>query len=234
MHSLTKDKIQGICFDLFNTLVSVGQVPADVGPSTAEILGVDIQVWREVCFSEHHEICEPTDATETLRRLAHSIDPEIPEATIQKAVTVRQRRFDYALQYVETEVLDVLGDLRQSGLRLGLISNASSSEVQAWPASPLAGLFDTTIFSCDCGSKKPDSPIYHAALRGLSLEPDSCLFVGDGGSNEHFGAHAVGMKPVLLRRYLQRDEKQRREKELASILTAGIDTLSELRNCFLK
>lgn len=226
------DNIQGVCFDLFNTLVSVGQVPAHVGRYTADILGVDIQVWRDACFGEHHDIRGPTDATENLRRMAHSINPNIPEAAIQEAVKVRQRRFDYALHHVEPEVLNVLNDLRQGGMRLALISNASTAEVQTWSASPLAPLFDTAIFSCHCGSMKPDPGIYQEALGELALEPTSCLFVGDGGSNEHQGAHALGMKPVLLRRYLQPERRQQLERELAAILIARIDSLTELRSWF--
>lgn len=226
------ENIQAICFDLFNTLVSVGQVPADVGPTTAAILGVDIQIWRDVCFSEHHDICGPTDATENLRRMAHSIDPAIPEVAIQEAVKVRQRRFDYALQHVEPEVLNVLQELRQTGLRLALISNASTAEVQAWPVSPLAGLFDTAIFSCHCGSMKPEPGIYQEALKKLGIAPTTCLFVGDGGSNEHYGAHLLGMKPVLLRRHLPPQRKRELEQELAGILVAGIDSLAELKNWF--
>jgi putative hydrolase of the HAD superfamily len=230
MHSV--NNIQGICFDLFNTLVSVGKVPAHVGPSTAEILGVDIQTWRDACFGEHHDICGPTDATDNLRRMAHAIEPGIPEVTIQKAVRVRQRRFDHALLHVDDEVLTVLDGLRESGIRLALVSNASTSEVQAWPASPLASLFDITVFSCDCGSMKPEPAIYQQALRELGLVPQACLFVGDGGSNEHHGAHEVGMKPVLLRRYLQPHRYQQLEQELAAVLTASIDSVAELRDWF--
>ena len=226
------DNIQGICFDLFNTLVCVGQVPAHVGPTTAELLGVDVEVWRDACFGEHHDICRPTDATDNLRRLAHSINPRIPEATIQMAVQVRQRRFDYALQQVDAAVLQALGELRQSGMRLALVSNASTAEVQFWSASPLASLFDTAVFSCHCGSMKPEPGIYLRALKALALPPQTCLFVGDGGSNEHHGAHAVGMKPVLLRRYLQPARRQELERELASVLTASIDSLTELTDWF--
>lgn len=224
--------IQGICFDLFNTLVSVGQVPAHVGPFTADILGVDKQAWRDACFGEHHDICGPTDATDNLRRLAHSIDPRIPEVTIRHATRVRQRRFDYALKHVDAEVLKVLHDLRQNGLRLALVSNASTSEVQAWPVSPLAPLFDTTVFSCDCGSMKPEAGIYKQALTELVLAPQDCLFVGDGGSNEHHGAYAIGMKPVLLRQYLQPERQHKLEQDLATVLIASIDSLTELRNWF--
>ena len=230
MHAM--GNIQGICFDLFNTLVSVGKVPVHIGPNTAEILGVDIQAWRDACFGEQHDICGPTDATDNLRRMAHSIDPRIPEATIRKAVRVRQRRFDYALQHVEAEILNVLGNLRLKGIRLALVSNASTAEVQAWPKSPMAPLFDTAVFSCHCGSMKPEPDIYQHALTELGLAPQSCLFVGDGGSNEHHGAHAVGMKPVLLRRYLQPERYQQLEWELTAVLTASIHSLTELRDWF--
>jgi putative hydrolase of the HAD superfamily len=165
--------------------------------------------------------------------MAHSIEPGIPEAAIQKAVSVRQRRFDHALLHVDDEVLTVLGSLHhKKGMRLALVSNASTAEVQAWPASPLASLFDATVFSCHCGSMKPEPAIYQLALRELGLAPQSCLFVGDGGSNEHHGAHAVGMKPVLLRRYLQPPRHQQLEQELAAVLTASIDSLTELRDWF--
>lgn len=225
--------IQGICFDLFNTLVSVAKVPAHLGPNTAEVLGVNIQTWRDTCFGEHHDICGPTDATDNLRRMAHSIEPGIPEAVIQKAVRVRQRRFDHALLHVDDEVLTVLHGLRdKNGMRLALVSNASTAEVQAWPDSPLASLFDATVFSCHCGSMKPDPAIYQQALTELGLAPQCCLFVGDGGSNEHHGAHAIGMKPVLLRRHLQPERHQQLEQELASVLTASIDSLTELRDWF--
>ena len=219
---------QGICFDLFNTLVSVGRIPGHVGPMTAEVLGVDTETWRDACFGEHHDICGPTDALDNLRRMAHSIDPTIPETTIQQAARVRQRRFDYALLNVEDDVLGALGYLRRQGVRLALVSNASTAEVQAWSQSPLAPLFDTAVFSCHCGSKKPEPGIYRQALAELELVAHSCLFVGDGGSNEHHGAHAVGMKPVLLRRYLQPERQQELEQELAGILMGVVDSLLEL------
>ena len=220
--------IRGICFDLFNTLVNVASVPEDIGPMTADVLGLDHEIWRRACFGEQHEICSPTNALENLRRLAHSIDPTISEETIQEAVKARQRRFDHALLNIEEETLATLADLQQTGIRLALVSNASSAEVRAWPQSPLAPLFDSAIFSCHCGSKKPDPGIYQYALTQLGLAPHSCLFVGDGGSNEHMGAYAVGMKPILLRRHLQPARRQELEQELAEILTATIDSLVEL------
>lgn len=197
-------KIRAICFDLFHTLVDVGRVPDHVGRYTADILGVDRQVWNDRCFSSDHEIRRPTRHHEVIRALAHSIDPAIPSERIEQAVTERQRRFDHALREVEEDTLGGLAALRGRGLRLALVSNASTAEVAAWAESPLAAQFDTAVFSCECGYAKPEPEIYRLACARLGVAPEQAMFVGDGGSDEHAGAAAVGMHPVLLRRFLDR------------------------------
>ena len=55
------------------------------------------------------------------------------------------------------------------------------------------------MFSCSVGLKKPDPRIYQLAANRLEVEPESCLHIGDGGSNELTGASKVGMHPVLIR-----------------------------------
>lgn len=194
--------IAGICFDLFHTLVDVGAVPESVGRYTADILGVDREAWNAACFGPLHDICRWTDHAETVRCLAHSLDPVIPWERIERAAEERQRRFDHSLLQIEPATLMALRDLREKGLLLARVSNASSGEVAAWSASPLAPLFDAAVFSCECGSAKPQAPIYRHALDALGLAPEQCLFVGDGGSDEHRGARAVGLHPVLLTRHI--------------------------------
>ncbi len=203
--------VQAICFDLFHTLVDVGRVPDHVGRYTADILGVDRQVWNDRCFSTDHEIRRPTRHVDVIRALAHSIDPDIPLAVIEQAVEERQRRFDHALREVEAETVEALSALRARGLRLALVSNASTAEVAAWAASPLAAQFHTAVFSCECGYAKPEPEIYHLACERLGVAPEQALFVGDGGSDEHAGAAAVGMQPVLMRRFLDRMDPERLE-----------------------
>lgn len=193
--------IRGVCFDLFHTLVDVWQVPGTVGGFTADILGVDRRRWSEACFGPLHDICRPTDALDTLRCLAHSIDPDVPEERIRAAAVDRQRRFDHCLRHPPAESVAALEALRARGLRLALVSNASSAEVAAWEHSPLAGLFDAAVFSCYCGSRKPEPAIYHTALKALGLAASECLFVGDGGSDEHRGARALGFTTVLTTRF---------------------------------
>jgi putative hydrolase of the HAD superfamily len=189
-------KINTIFFDLFNTLISVGEVPADIGRFTADILGFDHEQWNRACFSEAHEICRPTEHEQVLYTLARSIDPEISPERVKEAAEHRQRRFDYALVQVRDDVLDVLKRLKEQDLQLALISNASTAEVSAWPESPLSDLIDRAFFSCECGFKKPDNDIYQHAIKSMSTGENESLFVGDGGSDEFLGAHQSGLKTV--------------------------------------
>lgn len=208
--------IRAVCFDLFHTLIDVGRVPDAVGRYTADVLGLEHAVWNDSCFSQHHEIRKPTRHIDVIRTLAHSIDLEIPDHLIEEAVDDRQRRFDYALKNVEQDVLDVLAELRDKGIKLALISNASTAEVAAWDQSPLRNCFDVAIFSCHCGLAKPEIDIYHFAANSLEVEPQQCLFVGDGGSNEHEGSRNAGMHPMLMSYYLagQTEKLQERRKKV--------------------
>jgi putative hydrolase of the HAD superfamily len=220
---------RAICFDLFSTLISVGLVPEHVGGFTADILGVDRKHWNEACFGPLHEIRKPSQHLDNLRRMALSLDSTIPEQRIIEAVEARQARFDYALEHgVEAAVLQPLTRLKQSGYKLALVSNASSPEVQAWSRSPLSGLFDATVFSCETGYCKPEADIYHHTLALLGEAAEACLFVGDGGSDEHFGAARVGMKPVLISHYLDEADSQLRLQKYRDVIIEHITSLDEL------
>ena len=124
--------------------------------------------------------------------------------------------------------MDPLHRMGNNGIKLGLISNASTSEVQAWPDSPLAEFFDVVSFSCHCGEIKPDPAIYINTLDKMAVAAEHCLFVGDGGSDEHSGAHAVGMKPVLVTHYLHVDEQPERLKKYREVLFGVVSDIETL------
>jgi len=190
---------RAVCFDLFNTLVNVGEVPERIGGSTARLLGVDSSDWNNACFSDEHELSRPSNHFDVIRKLAHGLDSTIPLEKIEEATRQRQARFDYALTtQVSGDVVNTLSKLRDRGYLTALISNASTDEVKAWPESPLRDLFDVSVFSCHVGMKKPDPAIYHYTAAQLGVETQHCVFVGDGGSDEHHGAHASGMTPLWL------------------------------------
>jgi putative hydrolase of the HAD superfamily len=97
------------------------------------------------------------------------------------------------------DTLATVQAFRDAGSKIGLLSNCSAEVPPLWVHSPLASLFDFTVFSCAVGAMKPDRRVYDAACGGLGVAPERCLFVGDGGARELTGAAAVGMEAILLR-----------------------------------
>ncbi len=94
---------------------------------------------------------------------------------------------------------EILRELRQRGMPTALISMCAPDTPALWRASPLAGLIDVEVFSCEVGLRKPDPEIYLAATERLGVDPAACLYVGDGSYRELTGASAVGMRAILIR-----------------------------------
>jgi putative hydrolase of the HAD superfamily len=97
-------------------------------------------------------------------------------------------------------VVETLDELRRRGLRVGLISNCTEDVALVWAESRFGPLFDAAVLSATAGCMKPDRRIYERACGELGVEPEECLFVGDGANDELRGARDVGMTPVLIHR----------------------------------
>ena len=197
-------RYDAVVFDLFWTLISLEAVGA-AGPQLHEELGVPRERWDPVWLSYEDGRARGRYRAnaEVLALMAADLGlPREPErwATLCLA---RKARFRRALVEVEPEVLAALGELRSLGLKLGLLSDADCDEIAAWPDSPLCPLFDCALFSCHEGLRKPEAAFFRRLCQRLGVEPQRCLYVGDGRSDEHLGARAVGMTPVLITRHLQ-------------------------------
>ena len=70
------------------------------------------------------------------------------------------------------DALSTVEALRDRGLEVGMISNASSEMSQLWAESTLADAFDAVLFSADERMMKPDRRLYErmAVLLGVSTE----------------------------------------------------------------
>ncbi|HXI32127.1 MAG TPA: HAD-IA family hydrolase [Vicinamibacterales bacterium] len=194
-----------VLFDLFHTLVSV-PAPAAVGElPVGQHLGVCPLEWQRRYHDDDVEgrcVGRVTDSFEAMRRVAHSIDPTVPEARIRAAIESRRRCFEIGFVQVEPGMLDALDRLRAAGIRLALVSDAGADDVESWPRSPLRDRFDAVLFSYALGVRKPDARIYAAALAAVNARAADAIFVGDGGSDEHRGARAIGLRTVLVTRLL--------------------------------
>jgi putative hydrolase of the HAD superfamily len=97
------------------------------------------------------------------------------------------------------DAVATLSRLRSLGIRTAVVSNTSSEVPPLWRGSPLAGIVDVQVFSCTERLMKPDRRIFELAAGRLGVEPNQCLYVGDGADDELEGARAVGMDAILLR-----------------------------------
>jgi putative hydrolase of the HAD superfamily len=195
--------LKAIIFDLFHTLTSL-EVSGAPGRSTAEALGVDRDAWNRFWLADPDDyVLGHADIIVPVGRIARQLNPRVTDEQIRAAVAERYGRFHHALTHIEAETINGLKSLREMSYRLGLISNCGEDEAKPWPESPLAPLFDTVLFSCEVKLKKPDRRIYELCAQRLGVEPDECLYVGNGGSDELAGARRAGMTPVLLTRHLE-------------------------------
>jgi putative hydrolase of the HAD superfamily len=100
----------------------------------------------------------------------------------------------------DRSVVAALQCLRDHGLRIGVLSDASADVASAWPASALARLVDGAVFSCTAHAVKPSPRLYAAILGLVGTEPEKTAFCGDGGGDELRGAVAAGLAAVRVQR----------------------------------
>jgi putative hydrolase of the HAD superfamily len=209
---------KAVLFDLFHTLASVPP-PAMVGePPLSQILGVSGADWHRLYYDEDilgRCVGQILDGVEAMRRVTHKLDPTVDDARILAAVESRRRRFEMGLLRIEPPILDALDRLRAAGVQTVLVSDAGADDVESWERSPLRSRLDATIFSYQLGVRKPDPRIYAHALNSIGVRAEDALFVGDGGSDEHRGARAVGIRPVLVTRLLEIYWPERVEERIA-------------------
>ena len=138
-------------------------------------------------------------------------------------------RYEYTRRSIipEREVLEALGLLKRNGWLMGLITNCNATVPVLFPESPLAQYINVPVFSCKEHIKKPSHRIYEIACERLKVEPQECIYVGDGSSEELTAAAAVGMLPILKRADLT-DVYDPDRPEVENWQGTVIDEISEL------
>jgi HAD superfamily hydrolase (TIGR01509 family) len=96
-----------------------------------------------------------------------------------------------------SETLEALAGM---GLRLGMISNATSHRlvVDIVRRHGIDRYFDPIVTSAGHGRTKPHPAIFRHVLRQWHLEPASAVMIGDTLGADILGANAVGMRSILV------------------------------------
>ena len=93
-----------------------------------------------------------------------------------------------------------LAILKDNGYQLGILSNLRRNMDELCERLGLSQYLDFVLSSADAGAEKPAAPIFHAALRRATAQPDEAVHVGDQHRSDVLGARSVGMHAVLLDR----------------------------------
>lgn len=202
---------KAVFFDLFFTLI----YPSYSIENEYDVIGISSSEWES--YAENNILYDERakgkirNEREIIDRIVNIMPYKVTEEQKRKILLKREELMKRTLLSVNNKVLEILGRVREKGVKIGLISNADIIDIKYWNDSPLSAFFDSVIFSCDVGILKPETEIYQLAMKRLNVKPEESIFIGDGGSNELFGARSAGMKTIFSE-YL--DCKSKIQKEM--------------------
>ena len=234
--------VQAVLFDYGHTLISYKRPEAalleaykevsalltrelrcEVPAAEALLAGISAEVNAEIERSyaaerlEEIEIAGLYDAS--LRRLGLELLP----ALVEQVMEIEERAWLQGIR-LGPDVRPTLQTIRDAGLRIGVVSNASylprlmTAQLEHLG---IASYFDGLTWSSAVGVRKPHPAIYADALEKLGVLAEAAIFVGDRLREDVQGPQAVGMRAVLLREW-------RQEADPLGTADAAIDRLGDL------
>lgn len=194
-------KYQAVIFDLFGTIVD-GFAGSATRYQERFAAALDVphdqlaQHWRQL--TDRRTLGEFQTVEESIAHVCALIGATVTAEQMMNAVGVRMELTRSALT-PRADAIATFQQLKQAGLKIGLLSNCSIEIPIVWPETEFAEWFDAAVFSSIERIKKPAPKIYHLASNRLGVEPEDCIYVADGENYELAAARQVGMHPVLIK-----------------------------------
>lgn len=188
--------IKAVIFDMYETLITQYNNPQYFGRHIAKDAGIEESVFMKSWESTEYDktIGRMTfeDAVSKILKENNCYTDELFNKISYKRKTAKRDNFNH----LNEQIIPLLEELKKKQIKIGLITNCYSDEVEAIRNSYLFKYFDVVCFSYEEGIKKPDEGIFNLCLKRLNLSADECFYVGDGGCCELEGAENVGMTVV--------------------------------------
>ena len=233
-------QLEGVLFDYGETLVHFKRpdealAAADAAivdllaasgkpaPSPTTLRGVILdRVEREVL--EHQGAGELAEISVVVaaRRAYADAGFDLDDNLLDELLRIEQEAW-WQGAHVDPAAAPLLDALRRDGVRVGLCSNAPYRVRSLHAQLAHVGLdthLDAVTFSAEIGWRKPSPAIFSAALHALGTEASGTVMVGDSEVHDVGGAHAAGMRAVLLRR------SGTRARSAADAVIAALDQLT--------
>lgn len=94
-----------------------------------------------------------------------------------------------------------LQDLKDSGFKLGMISNWDNTARDVIKSNDIDKYLDHIIISSEVGFEKPDPKIFEVAFEIAGVKPEECLYIGDNYYDDGVGSQRVGMDFLIINRF---------------------------------
>ena len=197
--------VRAVLFDLFETLVTESWTQPTRASSVGGALGLESEAFRvEWKVRRPRVVLGRLSFGEALTEISRTLIGSVDTAAVERICEQRAREKAIAFAAMDDDVAALISQLRGQGLSLAVISNCFAEDVSAWPTWPLAREFQCAVFSYVVGVAKPDPGIYLKATRGLGVESDTAVFIGDGGDDELVGAERTGLRAFRADWFLRR------------------------------
>jgi len=225
--------IQGVVFDLYGTLFIYG----DMMRAWRDWAGVCHQFFSDFGYKEDSEALSAslngffadmpavsswqgmTVYESALRHAAERMDVLVPQSEFRRladdSCAIWQKQI-----VIDPDAFEVLKNLKQRGLRLGLLSNYDHTPhietlLQEYG---LNSFFDEIMISEQTGYKKPQPEIFQLMEQRLGLVASELIYVGDHPEKDIAGAIGAGWQAALIAR---EGEMDRLHLDFYSDLTPG-------------
>lgn len=209
--------IKAVIFDMYETLITQYRNEPYFTGNIAKDAGIE-----EKSFRKYWSV------TEEDRTLGRASLKGVTGSIMQRFNCYSKERLDYIysqrikskseqFNHLHSEILPMLKALKENNIKTGIISNCYLEEAEVIENSLLYPYFDVVVLSCREGIQKPELKIYNLCMERLNILPKNCLYAGDGGCRELYGAKEAGMNTFQACWYIKEWQDDYRQKEFEAV-----------------
>ena len=197
--------MKAVLFDLDDTLYPEIEFVKSGFRVVARYLGSRYHFDEDLLFSQMLDTLQREGRGKVFDELLHKLGHYSEEKV--KLLVYLYRSHCPTIHLYE-DVLPTIEQLRQSGFRLGILTDGMAS-VQKNKAMALSveSLFDIVIYTDELGREcwKPSTISYMVALDLLQVSPSQAVYIGDDPSKDFIGPNSMGILTIQIHRKMERE-----------------------------
>lgn len=222
--------IKAVIFDMFETLVTHFESPVYMAKQISRDIGIPEYKFREIwdTTDDDRTLGKKTleEVIEESLRANNCYSVELFETIVSKRKISKVECF----KHIHPEIIPMLVYLKELNIKIGLITNCYFEERDVIKDSILFDYFDAVCMSCELGIKKPDIEIFQRCVGDLSVVPEECLYIGDGGSFELEAAQSCGMHAMQATWYFKDGVNQPAKRKMGYLQAESpMDVIFEIK-----